>query len=169
MRTNYLLPHRFKHVGWVMMALSAGFLVWAYLLPNGFDSMKFLDCKVFSLFPKTIGLALNSTLHATKLPLWEVTTSNIGDEVAMICVIIAALFVGFSKEKEEDEYVAKIRLESLLWATYINYGLLLLAIVFVYEFRFLDVLIGNLFTLLVVFLVRFNFILFKQRRLQREK
>ena len=66
--------------------------------------------------------------------------------------------------KDEDEYIAQIRLESLLWATYINYGFLLFSILFVYGLGFYQIMVFNIFTLLVIFLVRFNFILYKSAK-----
>jgi hypothetical protein len=67
--------------------------------------------------------------------------------------------VGFSKEKNEDEFIANLRLSSLLWAVLVNYGLLLLAFVFVYGFPFLNVMVYNMFTVLIIFIARFNYIL----------
>jgi hypothetical protein len=58
-------------------------------------------------------------------------------------------------------------LESLLWATYANSGLLLLAIVLVYDLAFLQVMIFNMVTLLLIFLARFNFILFRNAKANR--
>ena len=66
-----------------------------------------------------------------------------------------------SKEKIEDEYIAKTRLESLVWATYLNYCILLLALLFVYDMAFFWVMIFNMFTLLLFFIVRFNYLIFK--------
>jgi len=57
--------------------------------------------------------------------------------------------------------IAAIRIRSLVWATYINYGILLLAILFVYEFSFFNVLVFNMFTLLIFFILRFNWELFR--------
>ena len=69
--------------------------------------------------------------------------------------------VGFSKEKQEDEFIAEVRLNSLLWAVAVNYILLLLAFIFVYGTPFLQVMIYNMFTILVIFIARFHYILYK--------
>ena len=75
-----------------------------------------------------------------------------------------AMFVGFSKEKREDEFIAKLRLSSLLWAVWVNYVLLLFAFLFVYGTSFLTVMIYNMFTVLIIFIVRFNYILYKNAK-----
>lgn len=95
---------------------------------------------------------------------------NITNELCGILFILGALFLAFSKEKHEDEYIGKIRLESLLWATYINYALLLFCILFLYGLSFFNVMMINMVSLLVFFLIRFNLMLYKSKRqLQNEK
>ena len=89
---------------------------------------------------------------------------DIIDEVICILILIGGLLAAFSKEKNEDEYISKIRLESLLTATYINYGLLFYSIIFVYDTGFFNILVFNMFTLLVIFLIGFNFLLYKAKQ-----
>ncbi|MGB3922738.1 MAG: hypothetical protein WBL00_02275, partial [Bacteroidales bacterium] len=89
--------------------------------------------------------------------------NNVLDEISSILLIIGALLIAFSKEKTEDEFISKIRLESLVWATYINYAILIFAIIFIYDMTFLWVLVFNMFTLLVFFLIRFNWALYKSK------
>jgi hypothetical protein len=82
--------------------------------------------------------------------------NNILNEIFGILIIISSLFVAFSKEKLEDEYISKIRLESLVWAVYVNYGILLFSFLFIFDFSFLWVMIFNMFTVLLFFIIRFN-------------
>ena len=78
--------------------------------------------------------------------------------------IIGALLVGFSKEKQEDEYIAEVRLNALLWAVLVNYCLLLAAFVFVYGLSFLTVMIYNMFTVLILFIARFHIALYRNAK-----
>ncbi|MBC5775106.1 hypothetical protein H8S95_13595 [Pontibacter sp. KCTC 32443] len=87
--------------------------------------------------------------------------NNIVDELIAITAIVGGLLAAFSREKDEDEYISQIRLESLLWATYINYGFLIFSIVFIYGIAFYQVLLLNMLTVLLIFLIRFNFILYR--------
>jgi len=93
----------------------------------------------------------------------SISENYVLDEIASILLITGALLIAFSKEKSEDEFIAKIRLESLVWATYVNYAILILAIMFVYEMTFLWVLVFNMFTLLIFFLIRFNWALYTSK------
>jgi hypothetical protein len=51
--------------------------------------------------------------------------NSILDEILTIGIIVGGILVGFSKLKEEDEMISKIRYESLVWATYLNYAIIL--------------------------------------------
>ncbi len=100
---------------------------------------------------------------------FTVIENNIWDEIISSGLIVGGLLFGFSKEKVEDEYIAAIRLKSLAWATYVNYGTLLFAIFFVYSFSFFNFLIFNMFTLLIFFIIRFNWELYKFKMSNNEE
>jgi fatty acid desaturase len=74
------------------------------------------------------------------------------------------VLVGFSKEKEEDEFIRELRLSSLLWAVLISYALLLLAFLTIYGFAFFSVMVYNMFTVLVIFIIRFHYLLYKNAK-----
>ena len=97
-------------------------------------------------------------------PPFEWSENNISDEIAAVLLIIGGILVSFSKTKDEDEYISKIRMESLIWATYVNYGVLILAIFFVFDLSFFSVLIYNMFTILFFFIIRFHYVLYKTKR-----
>jgi ABC-type Fe3+-siderophore transport system permease subunit len=89
---------------------------------------------------------------------------NITNTIIGVLFITGALLVGFSREKREDEYIAGIRLSSLLWAVAVNYLLLLLAFIFIYGTPFLDVMLYNMFTVLILFIARFHYMLYKNSK-----
>jgi Ca2+-dependent lipid-binding protein len=84
------------------------------------------------------------------------TRNNVLNEIIGVVLILSFLMAAFSKEKQEDELIAKIRLESLVWATYVNYAVLLFSMIFIYGISFLWVMIFNMFTILLFFIIRFN-------------
>jgi hypothetical protein len=88
---------------------------------------------------------------------------NFIDEIIILGIIIGGCLWGFSKEKEEDEFLMQIRLNALIWAFLINYLLIALCTIFVYDFWYLNVMLFNLVTPLVIFLIRFNYLLLKIR------
>ncbi len=96
--------------------------------------------------------------------------NNYLDEIISLLLIIGGIMAGFSKEKIEDEYISKLRLESLAWSIYLNYAILFLAIILVSGLDFITVMMANMFTVLIFFVIRFNLVLYiKSRRMNNEK
>jgi len=159
MKTQFLFPYKFKRPGWILIIPSTilGFFVIFFNY-----QAEFLDLQVFAAYSGGTGL-----LGENKVGMID---NNITDEIAAIFFIIGALFVAFSKEKQEDEFIAKTRLESLVWATYVNYAILALCILFFYNMSFLMVMIFNMFTILIFFIIRFYYILYRTKKsLSHEK
>lgn len=144
MKTNYLFPNKYKKIGWLILVPSmlVGFLT----LILEYEPV-FLDFNI----PAISMFEILSGQFSFKM-----INNNILNEMLMILIIVSSLFIGFSEEKEEDEYISKIRLESLVWAVYINYGILLISALFMFDFSFLWVMIFNMFTVLFFFIIKFN-------------
>ena len=155
MKLNFLFPNKFKKIGWFILIPSAiiGFLTIVYEYEPSF-----LDFNVPAIFVNEISLSNDKQLFG-------IVNNNFLNEILGILIIISSLFVAFSKEKLEDEYISKIRLESLVWAIYVNYGILLFAFLFIYDFSFLWVMIFNMFTVLLFFIIRFNWQISKLKKL----
>jgi len=152
MKSKLLLPNRFKIIGWSLFipATIAGII----FTINEFQ-IKWLNTKIFAIIQSDF-------LGKTKF--FKIIEANITVTLIGIMFIIGAMLVGFSKEKREDEYIAELRLSSLLWAVWVNYALLLLSFIFVYGIDFLTVMMYNMFTVLLIFIVRFNYILYKNSK-----
>ena len=161
MESKFLLPNKLRIIGWILLVPSMilGYLV----LFNDFE-FSFLNIKVLSLFPSSF---FGPPPEGSKL--WSITSDNFTQEFAGILFIISAMFVAFSRERNEDEYIAKIRLESLLWATYITFAIQILCLLFFYSFTFLTSMIVNIFTLLIVFIVRYNFVIYRSKSQSNEE
>ena len=140
MNTHFLFPSRFKPYGWSLFIPS---------LVLGFTNLYFDFTFGFLNVSKFEGV-LNSD------------TQNLTDEISVVGLIIGLMIIGFSKLKTEDEYVQKIRLDSLLWATYLNCAFLILSTLFIYSYLYFDVLIYNLFTLPLFCVIRFHYYLSKR-------
>ena len=151
MKTNYLLPNQFKKIGWILFI--PGIILGSLFLISQSEP-KFLNVTVCSIAKKAI---FGDTVF------FSLTKNNISDEIIGLLLIVGSLFIAFSKEKSEDEFISKIRLESLVWATYINYAILILAIIFIYDMSFFWVLVFNMFTILFFFIIRFNWALIKSK------
>jgi hypothetical protein len=149
MSNKLLLPNRFKMIGWCLLIPST---VLGLIL-------SFTDFETLQIHSKTF--AFFSDEFMGKSHFFSVIETNITSTLVGALFIVGAMFVGFSKEKSEDEFIAKLRLSSLLWAVWVNYILLFLSFVFVYGMSFLSVMLYNMFTVLIIFIIRFNYILYK--------
>ena len=156
METNYLLPHKYKNVGWVLFIL--GLLAGIVLI--------FCDYEVDALNMNVISI-YSEQFMSNDNGYFKIIENSIVDEIIALFIIIGGLLVGFSKEKVEDEFIYKLRKDSLVWAIIFNYAVLMLAIAFVYEFTFFHVLVFNMFTPLLFFVFRFNFL--KYRSISNEE
>ncbi len=152
MNTNYLFPHRYKKIGWAVLIPSV-ILGLVHMIFN--YEPAFLNIPVFALLDDGF---------LEKIKLFSFTENNIFDELLGVFIILSSLLVAFSKEVHEDEFIAKIRLESLVRATYINYAILIFGLILVYSGAFLWVMVFNMFTILLIFIIRFHWAVYKLNR-----
>jgi len=94
-----------------------------------------------------------------------------GEHLFFICtslLMVSGLFlVAFAKEKIEDEQIWQLRLDSLRWAIFINYLILIISLVFIEDVGHMLQL--NLFVPLLFFVIRFRWVIYRlNRSLSRE-
>ncbi len=143
---NLLLPHYCKKIGWIIF--SPSIILGLYSIIFDYQSPYFKT--------KMPGILTDSLFGNDELNLWN---TLIG-----VLFIIGGLLVIFSREQEEDEFIANLRLKAMLWAVLINYLLLLIAFVLVYNLSFLTVMTFNMFTVMILFIAKFNYSLYKTRK-----
>ena len=143
MLSKILLPHRYQKIGWILFLPFVGLL----FANNYFDfNFGFLEFEV------------------RDGQLFEDSEENFTNEVALIGVFISLFFLAFSREKEEDEYIQKLRLDSLLVACYANTFILIIGTMLFYGFGYLEFMGYNMFTVQLIFIARFRWVLYKQRQ-----
>ena len=144
MKKLHLLPHYCRSIGYVLLvsflALGIAYMGWGYELPwLQYDRM-----------PRGSGL--------------DFSNNNFTDEVACSGIIVSLILIAFSKEKIEDEAIQFFRLEALQWAVYANYLVLILSILLCYGVKFFIVMTYNMFTILIIFIIRFRFVLYQHTK-----
>lgn len=144
MKQIKLMPHSFRKIGYLLLVpsllLGLGHIFWEYNIP-------WLEIK---------GLGKG---------LMEFSSSNnLTDELAAVGLILSLGFIAFSREKVEDEAIQFFRLEALQWAVYANYVVLILGILLVYGMDFFSVMTYNMFTVLIIFILRFRYVLFQYNK-----
>ncbi|TAE24603.1 MAG: hypothetical protein EAZ91_20290 [Cytophagales bacterium] len=145
---SLLFPYRARYVGWLIFIPAAmlGLATFFY----EFES-NFLDVPVPSFFDD------NFLLEKPTVP----NTVNMTNEIAMLGCIIGLFLIGFAREQIEDEFISRMRLEALQWSVVANYAILAVLILVVYGLDFLMVISFNMFTLLLVFIGRMRWLMYR--------
>ncbi|RRO26583.1 hypothetical protein [Flavobacteriaceae bacterium 14752] len=143
---TYLFPNSVKP--WALVILIIGVLGGVFATTFEFEPEIF-DMKVLSLYSTDDFFVQNNGFFK-----WM--EQNVFDDICGIFIIIGGVLVGFSKNKIEDEFIMQLRLSSLALAVYVNYGVLLLAFLLVHGFDFFTVMVYNMFTLLLFFIIIFQ-------------
>jgi hypothetical protein len=76
-----------------------------------------------------------------------------------LLMAIGLFILAFSKEKIEDEQISQLRLDSLQWAMYVNYVLLIVSLVFSKDVD--HILFLNLWLPLAFLIIRFRWVIFR--------
>ena len=82
--------------------------------------------------------------------------------LTVLFMTVGLFLIAFSKEKIEDEQIWSIRLESLRWAIYVNYFILIISLVFLDDVHHIMEL--NLWVPLLFFIIRFRWVIFRLNR-----
>jgi len=152
MKLKYLFPNYFKTIGMILFIPSV-ILGLIYLINQ--PEPDFLNIRVFAIL---------YTDFLIDPSFFAITDTNAFDEIVGLVLMISLIFIAFSKEPFEDEFISRIRLESLVRATYFNYVILFLTIIFVYGHAFYWIMVINMFSILIFFIIRFNWIIYKEKK-----
>lgn len=91
--------------------------------------------------------------------IWVV--NNLSDELLTLVILLSGLVLGFSKEKAEDEYTALLRGAALQWSLVANTVLAILATFSIYGIAYFNFMVIQLFSILLLFNLRFQYTLYK--------
>jgi len=148
MRTNYLLPFKSRYFGIALILLHIPIkLYWDAQYPGG-GAHRHID-------PADRGNTLFSPPH-----LFFIGTT--------LMVLVGLFLIAFSKEKVEDEQIVQVRLDSLRWAIYLNYAILLFSLVFTETNESTHILFLNMWLPLLFFILRFQWVLYRLNRSVRK-
>lgn len=149
MKTKWLFPNRFRLIGWLLFIPSTALGLVAL----------YADVKIDWLTAHWLSESITITSGNSITHLMD--NQDLTDEVAAIGIIAGLLLIAFSREKVEDEMIGQLRLEALQWSVYANYIILAIAILTVYDDAFFNVMIYNMFTVLLVFMIRFRWLIYR--------
>lgn len=143
MLTKILLPHRYQKFGWIAL-----FPFTILLLSTEYFEFSF----EFLTFQIDAGGSFS----------W--LGQNFTNEIGLIGVFVSLFLIAFSKEKEEDEFIQKLRLDSLLIACYAHTFILIIGTMVFYGLGYLEFMGYNMFTIQLIFIVRFRWVLYREQK-----
>ena len=145
------LPHTYKKIGWFL------------LLPAFVAGVYLMSLSEYLNGPKiiTFGYFGDELFGGQKKPAIRFDNIQVIPNVISVLFLIGGLFVMFSKEKKEDEFINQIRLNSFQYSVFLNYILLFICIVFIHGIPFFHVMVYNLFTVILIYILRFHFLIYK--------
>ncbi len=150
MKSRFLFPHRFKLIGLLLFIPFTALGIITTLKEFKFNFL------TFNIPPQLRFAGFYNHSNGDRIT-YVLNKVNFTNEFAFAGIIVSLFFIAFSKIKFEDEYISKVRLVSLQWSLYINYGILLIASYFFHGFVFLYLPLFNMFTPLVIFTLFFHF------------
>ena len=150
MKKSYLLPVGFKKVGlWMVVP---------FLVLSALCLCEVLDDTAISL-------------PMPALCCWDgwfcMTNTGIMIEIAMLGLLLSLVFIALSREQDEDEMTAHIRMQSFVWSTWATSIIIALSILFVFEGHFLYFMFLAMFLYLMLYIVKFNLAMHRERKEQR--
>lgn len=154
---KYLFHHKYKLPSGVVFYVSSALGLLTLFVDYQWDDLWTIP--VYSILGDT-SLFSNSPSPEDGFP-GKWVENGIFNEVLTMVIIISGLINSFSKEKIEDEMIGHMRSNSLVASLFINYGLLLVANLILFDISFYFVLIIHLFSLLLVFNLLFRYRLWK--------
>jgi hypothetical protein len=149
MLTKILLPHTFQKIGWIMIL---PFSVLLFVVNYLSFELSWLAVPDFNSDEEGLSRLL------------DFDKTNYSLEFALIGVFLSLFLLAFSKERQEDEYIQKLRLDSLLVAFYVHTFILILGTLLFYGFGYLEFMGYNMFTIQLIFIARFKWVLYQQRK-----
>jgi len=114
--------------------------------------LQILDLKTFAIY---------SSFFESKT--FIIIRNNLTEEAAGLLTLVGLFFVAFSKEEEENQDVSNLRLRSLIIAIYVNTIFLIISIFFVFGIGFVEVMIVNLLTSLLFYIIIFKYNIHKRK------
>ena len=161
MEKSILFPNQFRKIGLTLISISI-----LLIIIYQFGALSFLEnISVFAIYNS--GTPLDESESAPEF--FKIIQDNFIFEVIISISIVGLVFFGFSKRKNEDKLIEKIRLNALLWATYIHFALYLLFTLFTFGLFYLNFMLIGIFTILIIYILRFEFKVHQLNKAANEK
>lgn len=153
-------------IGWILIGISG---VWTLLIGIfGYENFD-LEFPMFSLLGQCNIMTDNIGTADTTRGYLEWTNTTMSTTILPIVFFIGALLAAFSKEKQEDEAIVRIRANSFVWSILFSYVVLISLYLFLYGFTFIYVYIYGSHLFIILYLLKFRIALRKYYKENRNE
>ena len=149
MKNLLLLPRKCRPIGCILLPFAATLLIAYYWFNYSIDFLKY--------HPDAKGKVGYIFSEQTEFIFSKHFAADYTGTVGMVFTFLALFMIAFSREKHEDEYVGFVRLRALQISVYANYIILGLTALTLFGSNFLAVMEVNLFTILILFILVFQY------------
>lgn len=146
----FLFPRKFKFIGIILCLIGTILGIMRFYFGV---KPKFFDVNVFAIY---------SQYFETNY--FKVISNHISEELTALFLITGLLLLCFTKEKNENESLNQLRLKSLVITFYVNTIFLLFSFTFIYGLIFINILVLNLISPFLIYLITFNWLKYKYTR-----
>ena len=164
MKKSYLFPNYFKKIGWGLFCLCVLYYLANWILESTGNYKSFLDFNF-----KWIGVVTCRGNFDQYISFFKIAKTNFMATGFPVFSTLSLLFIGFSREKIEDEYLSKIREKCLIWAIIFNSFLFMLINLLVFGMVYLDFMMIYIYFFLLTFIIKFHYELYRFKKLAKNE
>lgn len=146
------MPNNIRIYGWVILLF--GLILGVIRFYFGVKP-EFLNIKVFAVYSKYF-----------ETNYFKVIENHVSEELTALLILVGLFVISFTKEKIENESVSAIRYKSFILTFYINTLIIVLSFLFVYGFGFINILVINVFSPFIIYIILSRYFLSKIRNLE---
>ena len=141
------LPNKLRIYGWVILLF--GIILGVSRFYFGVKP-EFLNIKVFAVYSKYF-----------ETNYFKVIENHVSEELTALLILVGLFILSFTNEKIENDSVSAIRYKSFIFTFYINTVLISLSFLFVYVFGFINILVINVFSPFIIYIILSRYFLSK--------
>ena len=157
MERTYLFSPVFRKIGYGLMAAGLLLFVVMFIVGVHFDPEWEITLPVFSLTRGMYEWDMENAWYP------HVMDDEVSFELTMILMCVGCVFVAFSKEKDEDECIAQMRMNSLVWSLLWGMVLVVVSTMFIFGGAYLICLSIYPILTFLLFIIKYNVSLYKFR------
>lgn len=159
MKKSYLFPTYFKKIGWIITLPVLLYILISIIFDLNWDSNFYMPAIYYDgdIATSLFGKSMDSGF-------FKIAETSFDTTLLPIFIVIGLSFIAFSKNKNEDEYISKIREQSLVWSMIVGYFIFILFTLFLYGTVYISVVVYDIYIFLILFVCKFNFELYRLKK-----